>query len=78
MLVQYYYSMSEENTSIFIVTEKKKDKKKLFTRFPSLLLSFTYFDQNHTGYLLDKDIEEIIHTIGLQLSRAQVCLLICI
>ena len=52
--------------------KKKKDKKKFFTRFPSLLLSFTYFDQNHTGYLLDKDIEEIIHTIGLQLSRAQV------
>lgn len=36
------------------------------------MLAFTYFDQNHTGYLLDKDVEEIIHTIGLQLSRAQV------
>ncbi|XP_063444148.1 cell division cycle and apoptosis regulator protein 1-like isoform X8 [Mytilus trossulus] len=52
--------------------KKKKDKKKYFTRFPALLLSFTYFDQNHTGYLIDKDVEEIIHTIGLQLSRAQV------
>ncbi|XP_033736293.1 cell division cycle and apoptosis regulator protein 1-like isoform X2 [Pecten maximus] len=52
--------------------EKKKEKKKLYTKDKDVLLSFTYFDQNHTGYLLDKDVEEIIHTIGLQLSRAQV------
>lgn len=52
--------------------EKKREKKKYQTREPALLLAFTYFDQNHTGYLLDKDVEEIIHTIGLQLSRAQV------
>ncbi|XP_022315964.2 cell division cycle and apoptosis regulator protein 1-like isoform X3 [Crassostrea virginica] len=52
--------------------DKKREKKKYQTRDPALLLAFTYFDQNHTGYLLDKDVEEIIHTIGLQLSRAQV------
>lgn len=52
--------------------DKKKDKRKYHTTDPSLLLSFVYFDQNHTGYLLDKDIEEIIHTTGMQLSRAQV------
>lgn len=52
--------------------DKKREKKKYQTREPALLLAFTYFDQNHTGYLLDKDVEEIIHTIGLQLSRAQV------
>lgn len=52
--------------------DKKKEKKKLFTKDKDVLLSFTYFDQNHTGYLLDKDVEEIVHTIGLQLSRAQV------
>ena len=34
-----------------------------------------YFDQNHTGYLLDKDAEEILHAIGLSQSRAQVCYL---
>lgn len=54
--------------------DKKREKKKYQTRDPALLLAFTYFDQNHTGYLLDKDVEEIIHTIGLQLSRAQVLL----
>ncbi|XP_061175292.1 cell division cycle and apoptosis regulator protein 1-like [Saccostrea echinata] len=52
--------------------KKKREKKKYQTKDPALLLAFTYFDQNHTGYLLDKDVEEIIHTIGLQLSRAQV------
>uniref|UniRef100_A0A0L8HFD5 SAP domain-containing protein n=1 Tax=Octopus bimaculoides TaxID=37653 RepID=A0A0L8HFD5_OCTBM len=52
--------------------EKKKEKKKFYTFDPALLLAFVYFDQNHTGYLLDKDIEEIMHTVGMQLSRAQV------
>ncbi|KAJ8319043.1 hypothetical protein KUTeg_004134 [Tegillarca granosa] len=52
--------------------DKKKEKKKYTTVEPALLMAFTYFDQNHTGYMLDKDVEEIIHTIGLQLSRAQV------
>ncbi|XP_029635988.1 cell division cycle and apoptosis regulator protein 1 isoform X1 [Octopus sinensis] len=52
--------------------EKKKEKKKYYTFDPALLLAFVYFDQNHTGYLLDKDIEEIMHTVGMQLSRAQV------
>lgn len=52
--------------------EKKRDKTKYFTERPGLLLAFVYFDQTHTGYLLDKDVEEIIYTLGLQLSRAQV------
>ncbi|XP_052262655.1 cell division cycle and apoptosis regulator protein 1-like isoform X2 [Dreissena polymorpha] len=52
--------------------EKKKEKKKSMTVNPDLLLSCIYFDQNHTGYILDKDMEEIVHTIGLNLSRAQV------
>ncbi|XP_023931165.1 cell division cycle and apoptosis regulator protein 1-like [Lingula anatina] len=52
--------------------EKKREKVKFYTAYPELLLAFVYFDQNHTGYLLDKDVEEIIHTLGLQLSRAQV------
>lgn len=52
--------------------DKKKDKVKYVTADPGLLLAFCYFDQSHTGYLLDKDVEEIMHTIGLHLSRAQV------
>jgi hypothetical protein len=45
---------------------------KYYTADPFLLLSFVYFDQTHCGYILDKDVEEIIHTLGLQLSRSQV------
>ncbi|KAL5018166.1 hypothetical protein ScPMuIL_003888 [Solemya velum] len=52
--------------------KKKKERKKYQTVEAELLLASVYFDQNHTGYILDKDLEEIIHTIGLQLSRAQV------
>ncbi|XP_011305660.1 cell division cycle and apoptosis regulator protein 1 isoform X2 [Fopius arisanus] len=50
----------------------KKKKIKLFTYDPYLLLSFVYFDQTHCGYIFDKDIEELIYTLGLNLSRAQV------
>lgn len=35
-------------------------------------MSFVYFDQTHCGYIFDKDIEELIYTLGLNLSRAQV------
>ncbi|WAQ95550.1 CCAR1-like protein [Mya arenaria] len=50
----------------------KKEKRKFRTVMPDLLLSCIYFDQNHCGYIVDKDVEEIVHTIGLNLSRAQV------
>ncbi|XP_043519547.1 cell division cycle and apoptosis regulator protein 1-like [Frieseomelitta varia] len=50
----------------------RKRKMKLYTHDPYLLLSFVYFDQTHCGYIFDKDIEELIYTLGLNLSRAQV------
>ncbi|XP_014220256.1 cell division cycle and apoptosis regulator protein 1-like [Trichogramma pretiosum] len=50
----------------------KKKRVKLYTHDPYLLLSFVYFDQTHCGYIFDKDIEELIYTLGLNLSRAQV------
>lgn len=37
-----------------------------------LLMAFVYFDQSHCGYLLERDLEEILYTLGLHLSRAQV------
>lgn len=40
-----------------------------------LLMAFVYFDQSHCGYLQEKDLEEIMYTLGLHLSRAQVPLL---
>ncbi|XP_043912093.1 cell division cycle and apoptosis regulator protein 1 [Protopterus annectens] len=51
---------------------KDKEKKQMITSDRSLLMAFVYFDQSHCGYLLEKDLEEIVHTLGLHLSRAQV------
>ena len=51
---------------------EKKEKKKMITVDPYLLLSFVYFDQTHTGYIIDRDLEDIINMLGLNLSRAQV------
>lgn len=51
---------------------EKKEKKKMVTVDPYLLLSFVYFDQTHTGYIIDRDLEDIINMLGLNLSRAQV------
>ncbi|CAH2322013.1 cell division cycle and apoptosis regulator 1 isoform X1 [Pelobates cultripes] len=52
--------------------EKEKDKKQMVTVNRDLLMAFVYFDQSHCGYLLEKDLEEIMYTLGLHLSRAQV------
>lgn len=49
--------------------EKKEERRnspeknlRYYTALPKLLLAFAYFDQNHCGYLLEKDCEDIIHT----------------
>ncbi|KAG9485074.1 hypothetical protein GDO78_008273 [Eleutherodactylus coqui] len=52
--------------------DKEKEKKQMVTVNKDLLMAFVYFDQSHCGYLLEKDLEEIIYTLGLHLSRAQV------
>nr|XP_009305515.1 cell division cycle and apoptosis regulator protein 1 isoform X3 [Danio rerio] len=55
-------------------SSKDKDEKKrqMVTFNKDLLMAFVYFDQSHCGYLLEKDLEEIMYTLGLHLSRAQV------
>jgi len=52
--------------------DKKREKVKYYTANPALLMAFVYFDLSRTNYLMDKDVEEIIHTVGLRLSRSQV------
>ncbi|XP_013206636.1 cell division cycle and apoptosis regulator protein 1 isoform X2 [Microtus ochrogaster] len=52
--------------------EKEKEKTQMVTVNRDLLMAFVYFDQSHCGYLLEKDLEEILYTLGLHLSRAQV------
>uniref|UniRef100_A0A671TEN3 Cell division cycle and apoptosis regulator protein 1 n=1 Tax=Sinocyclocheilus anshuiensis TaxID=1608454 RepID=A0A671TEN3_9TELE len=54
--------------------DKDEKKKQMVTFNKDLLMAFVYFDQSHCGYLLEKDLEEIMYTLGLHLSRAQVLL----
>ncbi|KAM8923876.1 cell division cycle and apoptosis regulator protein 1 [Pelodytes ibericus] len=56
----------------WLTRDKEKDKKQMVTVNRDLLMAFVYFDQSHCGYLLEKDLEEILYTLGLHLSRAQV------
>ncbi|XP_052873160.1 cell division cycle and apoptosis regulator protein 1-like [Anopheles cruzii] len=39
---------------------------------PDLMLSFLYFDVTRCGYIFEKDVEDIIFTLGLNLSRSQI------
>lgn len=51
---------------------KKKDRVKLMTKDQSLLLAFLFFDRSRCGYIFDKDLESLVLSLGLQLSRHQV------
>ena len=57
--------------------DPKKDKKiKMVTRDKNLLLACSYFDLNHSGYIETKDAEDILLALDLNLSRAQVIIII--
>lgn len=46
--------------------------EKMVTLRKDLLLSFVFFDTNQCGYIKGSDLSDIIHSIGLGLSRSQV------
>jgi len=52
------------------ITEEKE--KVLVTKNKKLLFGCTYFDMNHCGYIENKDLEDIIQTLELDLSRAEI------
>lgn len=52
--------------------EKERERLKYYTADRDLLLSFTYFDISHCGYIFDKDVEDLFYTLGLKLSRSQI------
>ena len=63
---------SEENRETSVeITEEKKEKI-LVTKNKKLLSGFSFFDQSHCGYLENKDIEDILLTLELDLSRAEI------
>lgn len=51
---------------------EKAKRKKLVTYEKDLLLACSYFDLGHSGYFETKDLEEILLTLNLSLSRAQI------
>uniref|UniRef100_A0A182KEF5 SAP domain-containing protein n=1 Tax=Anopheles christyi TaxID=43041 RepID=A0A182KEF5_9DIPT len=42
------------------------------TVLPELLLSFVYFDITQCGYIFEKDLVELVYSLGLNLSRSQI------
>merc|ERR1719319_544220 len=58
--------------SVEITEEKKEEPKKLVTVNKDLLLACSYFDLSHCGYFESKDVEDIILTLPLDLSRAEI------
>ncbi|XP_072341626.1 cell division cycle and apoptosis regulator protein 1-like isoform X2 [Scyliorhinus torazame] len=54
------------------VKEMEKDVSQMVSLRKDLLLAFIYFDRNLCSYILEKDLEQIICTLGLHLSRAQI------
>merc|ERR1711974_254803 len=51
---------------------KSSTKKKVITKDKDLLLACSYFDLGHCGYFETKDLEDILTTMNLNLSRAQI------
>lgn len=50
-----------------------RDEKKLVKpNDPLLLQSFLYFDQNFSGYVASKDLDDILLSLGLRLTRSQI------
>ena len=52
------------------ITEEKE--KVLVTKNKKLLFGCSFFDQSHCGYIESKDVEDILMTLELELSRAEI------
>lgn len=56
-----------------VVKEEKSDPRSNFKAVVNdvnTFMAFCHFDQNICGYLADRDVEEILHSIGMNISRA--------
>merc|ERR1711899_38762 len=65
-------SSNNENNSSDTTSNKSSTKKKIVTKDKDLLLACSYFDLGHCGYFETKDLEDILTTMNLNLSRAQI------
>ncbi len=62
----------EEKEKERTFTEEAAKEKKIVTVDKDLLLACSYFDLGHCGYFESKDLEDILQTMSLNLSRAQI------
>lgn len=53
-------------------SKEVKERKKQITVNPELLLSFAFFDQTQCGYVLCKDLEDLLSSLGMALSKGQI------
>ena len=62
---------TEENREASVeITEEKE--KVVITKNKKLLFGCSYFDLSHCGYIECKDVEDILLTLELELSRAEI------
>ncbi len=59
-------------SSVSTDTLKAGDPSKVKNIDSHLLLAFTFFDVNKTGYIRESDLEDVCLIMGLGLTRAQV------
>ena len=62
-------TVEEKREASVEITEEKE--KVLVTKDKNLLLGCSFFDVSHCGYLESKDVEDILLTLELDLSRAE-------
>lgn len=53
-------------------TPPERDVSQMVTLRKDLLLAFAYFDRNLCSYLMEKDLELILSTVGLHITRSQI------
>ncbi|XP_069768847.1 cell division cycle and apoptosis regulator protein 1-like, partial [Narcine bancroftii] len=63
---------STEAESASVKETQEKDITQMVTLRKDVLLAFVYFDRNLCNYLMEKDLELILSTLGLHLTRAQI------
>ncbi|XP_067931532.1 cell division cycle and apoptosis regulator protein 1-like [Watersipora subatra] len=61
-----------DRASSIVAKKKEPEKRPQVTVDKAALLAFVYYDTTRAGYIMDKDLEDMIYTLGLQVSRAQV------
>merc|ERR1711874_588486 len=65
-------SKEKREGSVEVAEDKKEETKSLVTVNKDLLLACSYFDLSHCGYFENKDVEDILLTLELDLSRAEI------